>query len=225
MASSYSLTKGLAAHPAVPPAHLTPSEHPAACSRWWQRGRARQARWTDSDAWSPGAALSPGAARHLLPCPATLPASPRPAHPSSAMALSVGAAPARLPAANTDTDRPGECRRPPRSPRPAPPRHDGPPAGEILPDRPHRRHGRSPRCRREPQAKEGAGLPPHALIECEDPAARWCGGCPPRCLMRRCCPARVGGTEGEKWGKINPANKRSLLQALLSLRGGHRTKL
>lgn len=56
---------------------------------------------------------------------------PGPTHPSSAMALSVGAAPARLLAANTDTGRPGEWRRPPRSPPPARSRRDAPPAAGI----------------------------------------------------------------------------------------------
>lgn len=100
------------------------------------------------------------------------PPPPGPAHPSSAMALSVGAAPARVPAANTDRGRPSEWRRPPRGPRPARSRRDARPPAAIRPGRPRRHGGYSPRHRRRPPAKEGAGLPPHALIARQDPGPR-----------------------------------------------------
>lgn len=85
------------------------------------------------------------------------------------MALSVGAVPAWVPTANTDTGRPGERRRPLRGPRPARSRRDAPRAGGIPP-------GRAPaplltltRHRRAPLHREGAAPPPRGLIVPQDP--------------------------------------------------------
>lgn len=185
---------------------LDSGEHAAAPRRGLRRqparGRSCKARH--------GAARNGAVRRDAAPPPAA-PNGPGPAHPSSAMALSVGADPARVPAANTDTGRPGEWRRPPRGPRPARSRRDAPPAAGIQPGRPRRHYGYSPRHRREPPAKKGAGLPPHALIAREDPSPRGRGGCPRRCLIRRLARSRGDGggaaflpSPGARAGPVRP---------------------
>lgn len=139
--------------------------------------------------------------------PPAAPDGPGPAHPSSAMALSVGAVPAWVPTANTDTGRPGERRRPPRGPRPARSRRDAPRAGGIPPGRAPAPSRTLTRHRRAPLHREGGWLRPRAFIARQDPgpggSARARRGCPPRCLicgLRAPCPPEM-----EIWAGLEPA--------------------
>lgn len=120
-----------------------PELTPSAGRRWRQHTGARVCSSPSSRPRQSSAARGAQARRGLHPSRPPPSPIPSPAHPSSAMALSVGAAPARLPAANTDTNRRHECRRPPRSPRPAPPARDARPAAGMEPGRPRRRQRRA----------------------------------------------------------------------------------
>lgn len=130
-------------------------------------------------------APKPDAQRSDPAPPPAAPEGPGPAHPSSAMALSVGAVPAWVPTANTDIGRPGERRRPPRGPRPARSRRDAPRAGGIPPGRAPAPSRTLTRHHRAPLHREGACSPPRAFIGPQDPGLRVRArrGCPRRCLI------------------------------------------
>lgn len=171
-----------AALPGGPRAHLLP----AACRKHAQHRARARTHGTDR-------APKPDAQRSDPAPPPAAPDGPGPAHPSSAMALSVGAVPAWVPTANTDTGRPGERRRPPRGPRPARSRCDAPRAGGIPPGRAPAPSRTLTRHRRAPLHREGACPPPRALIAPQDPGLRACAcarrGCPLRCLKFGLCAA------------------------------------